>query len=206
MDRRRRGTSPENFKKLDAILCNLAYFWGDQNGLGYHSELGLYRTKTVAATISIHTHTHAHTPILPKTPRISATIKSKFNFKNIFPDIVYNVKIKLTLPKIGGWPPTPPGSVTDSSMESPVHVLMLSIHGLGGPVYTDNRNEKYTNTAYPKTHRLLNSTTIYYIIYLYMLCNFICGLSDVIIKTFSQSVSHLAISPVQPRSRETPSI
>jgi len=27
------------------------------------------------------------------------------------------------------------------------------------------------------------------IIYLYMLCNFICGLSDVIIKTFSQSVS-----------------
>jgi len=44
--------------------------------------------KTVVATISIHTHTH---PTLPKTPRISATIKSKFNFKNIL-DIVYNVK------------------------------------------------------------------------------------------------------------------
>jgi len=28
-----------------------------------------------------------------------------------------------------------------------------------------------------------------YIIYLYVHCNFICGLSDVIIKTFSQSVS-----------------
>jgi len=48
--------------------------------------------KTVAATISIHTHTHAYTPILPKTPRISATIKFKFNCKNIFSDIVYNVK------------------------------------------------------------------------------------------------------------------
>jgi len=45
--------------------------------------------KTVAATISIHTHTY--TPTLPKT-RISATIKSKFNFKNIFSDIVYNVE------------------------------------------------------------------------------------------------------------------
>jgi len=54
--------------------------------------------KTVAATISIHTHTHTP-PILPKTPRISATTKSKFNFKNIFPDIVYNVKDKIDFAK-----------------------------------------------------------------------------------------------------------
>jgi len=47
--------------------------------------------KTVAATISIHTHTHT-SPTLPKTPRISATIKSKFSFKYIFSDIVYNVQ------------------------------------------------------------------------------------------------------------------
>jgi len=35
------GASPENFEKLDAISCNLAYILGDQNGLGYHSKLGL---------------------------------------------------------------------------------------------------------------------------------------------------------------------
>jgi len=29
-------------------------------------------------------HTHAYTPTLSKTPRIAATMKSKFNFKNIF--------------------------------------------------------------------------------------------------------------------------
>jgi len=64
--------------------------------------------KTVAATISIYTHTHTP-PILPKTPRISATIKSKFNFKNIFPDIVYNVKNKIDFAKTGGpgFPPPP---------------------------------------------------------------------------------------------------
>jgi len=45
---------------------------------------------TVATTISIHTHTHT-LPTLPKTHRISATIKSKFNFKNIL-DVVYSVK------------------------------------------------------------------------------------------------------------------
>jgi len=63
--------------------------------------------KTVAATISIHTHTHTP-PILPKTPRISATIKSKFNFQNIFPDIVYNVKNKIDFAKNKGARPRPP--------------------------------------------------------------------------------------------------
>jgi len=40
--------------------------------------------KTVPATISIY----AYTPALAKTHRISATIKSNFNFKNISADIV----------------------------------------------------------------------------------------------------------------------
>jgi len=57
-----------------------------------------------------------HTPpTLPKTPWILATIKSKFNFKNIFSDIVYNVKkINLTLPKIGIWAPQNPPLVRES--------------------------------------------------------------------------------------------
>jgi len=53
--------------------------------------------ETVAATISIHTHTY--TPTLPKTLRITATIKSKFNFKNIFSDIVHNVENKTDFAK-----------------------------------------------------------------------------------------------------------
>jgi len=73
------------------------YFW-DQNGLGYHLKWGLYRTKNSSGH-DFDSHTHAYTPILPKTPRISATIKSKFSFKNIFPDIVYNVKNKIDCQK-----------------------------------------------------------------------------------------------------------
>jgi len=66
--------------------------------------------KTVAATISIHTHTRiGYTPTLPKTPRISATIKSKFNFKNIFQTLIvdlYNVKNKIDFAKkLGGRAP-----------------------------------------------------------------------------------------------------
>jgi len=48
-------------------------------------------------------HTHAYTPTLPKTLRISATIKSKFNLENISSDIVYNVKKnKIDFPKNRG--------------------------------------------------------------------------------------------------------
>jgi len=79
----RQRPSPENFKKLDAISCNLAYIFWDQNGLGYHSKLGLCGTKNSSGH-DFDSHTHAYNPTLPKTPRISATIKSKFNFKNIF--------------------------------------------------------------------------------------------------------------------------
>jgi len=85
------GPPPENFEKLDATSCNLAYIFGIKMASDIIQNWAFAEQKTVAATISIHTH--AHTPsTLPKTPPISATIKSKFNFKNIFSDIVYNVK------------------------------------------------------------------------------------------------------------------
>jgi len=75
--------------------------------------------KTVAATISIHTHRHT-LPTLPKTLRISATIKSKFNFKNIFSDIVYNVENKTDFAKNkgAGAGPRPPGSAPDNMPSS----------------------------------------------------------------------------------------
>jgi len=84
-ERWRRGVwraSPENFEKSDAISCNLAYIFGIRMALNSIQNWAFAEQKTGVATISIHTHTC--TPTLPKTPRISATIKSKFNFKNTF--------------------------------------------------------------------------------------------------------------------------
>jgi len=86
----------------------------------------LQNKKTVAATILkspildnkrfvvqtcgiTQTHKHPHTPPhFPKTPRISATIKSKLNFRNIFSDIVYNVKNKIDFAKNRGPGPLDP--------------------------------------------------------------------------------------------------
>jgi len=62
-----------------------------------------------------HRHTHTYTPTLPKTPRISATIKSKFNFKNIFSDIVYNIKNKIEFAKNRGAGPPGSAPVTENS-------------------------------------------------------------------------------------------
>jgi len=100
----------------------------DQNGLGYHSKWGLCRTKNSNGH-DFDSHTHAYSPTLPKTPRISATIKSKFNLKNIFPDIVYNVKNKIDFAKNRGRgrapsPLDPP--LTSSSLAS----LASSLLGL----------------------------------------------------------------------------
>jgi len=101
------GASPIKFWKIRCdFLQSGIYFW-DQNGLGYHSKLGLCWTKNSSGH-DFDSHTHAYTLTPPKTPRISATIKSKFNFNNIFSDIVYNVKNKLTLPKMEGAPPLDP--------------------------------------------------------------------------------------------------
>jgi len=98
--------SPENFEKLDAISCNMAYIFEIRMASDIIQNGAIAEQKTVAATISIHTHTYTP-PTLPKIPRISATIKSKFNFKNIFSDIVYNVENKIDFAKNGG-PGTPP--------------------------------------------------------------------------------------------------
>jgi len=100
------GASPENFEKLDAISCNLAYIFGIRMASDIIWNWAFAEQKTVAATISIHIHTHTP-PTLPKAPLISATIKSKFNFKNIFSDMVYNVENKIDFAKNrgGGRPP-----------------------------------------------------------------------------------------------------
>jgi len=76
---------------------------------GYHSKLGLCRTKNSRGN-DFDSHTHAYTPTLPKTSPISTTIKSKFNFKNIFSDIVYNVENEIDFAKNRG--PATPGSAT----------------------------------------------------------------------------------------------
>jgi len=107
--------SPENFLKIRCdFMQSGIYFW-DQNGLGCHSKWGLYRTKNSSGH-DFDSHTHAYTLILLKTPRISATIKSKFNFKHNFPDIVYNVKNKIDFVKNRETrAPRPPGSATVST-------------------------------------------------------------------------------------------
>jgi len=69
----------------------------DQNGLGYHSKLGLYRTKNSSGH-DFDSHTHAYTP---------HTSKNSSDFGHYKIQIVYNVKIKLTFPKIGGPEPPP---------------------------------------------------------------------------------------------------
>jgi len=48
--------------------------------------------KTVAATISIHTHTHAYTPHFQKLLGFRPLYNPNSISKNIFSDIVYNVK------------------------------------------------------------------------------------------------------------------
>jgi len=85
-----------------------------------------------------HRHIHTYTPTLPKTPRISATIKSKFNFKNIFSDIVYNVKNKIDFVKnSGGRAPGPPGSATD-------HIMSV--------LFSAHKTESETRQKPPNSH------------------------------------------------------
>jgi len=101
------GPLQKIFLKLDAIFCNLAYIFGIRMASDIIQNGAFAEQKTVAATISIHTHAYTPTPhmvtraavLTPKTPRISATIKYKFNFKNIFSDIVYSVQNKIDFAK-----------------------------------------------------------------------------------------------------------
>jgi len=48
---RRREASTENFKKLDAILCNLAYIFGIRMASDVIKNGAFTEQKTVAATI-----------------------------------------------------------------------------------------------------------------------------------------------------------
>jgi len=52
------GPPPENFEKLDAISCYLAYIFGIRMASDIIQNWVFAEQKTVAATISIHTHTH----------------------------------------------------------------------------------------------------------------------------------------------------
>jgi len=63
---RRRGASPENFEKLDAISCNLAYIFGIRMASDIIQNGAFAEQKTVAATISIYTHICIHPPHFQK--------------------------------------------------------------------------------------------------------------------------------------------
>jgi len=112
------GASPENFEKLDAISYNLAYIFGIRMASDIIQNGAFAEQKTVAATISIHTHTHTHTLTHTHSPHFQKLLgfrplyKPKFNFKNIFSDIVYNVENNIDFAKNRG--PAPPGSVPGS--------------------------------------------------------------------------------------------
>jgi len=54
--------SAENFEKLDAISCNLAYIFGIRMASDIIQNWAFAEQKPVAATISIHTHTRIHPP------------------------------------------------------------------------------------------------------------------------------------------------
>jgi len=52
------GPLPENFEKLDAISCNLAYILGIRMASDIIQNWAFAEQKTVAATTSIHRHMH----------------------------------------------------------------------------------------------------------------------------------------------------
>jgi len=96
---------PENFEKLYAISCNLAYIFGIRMASDIIQNWTFAEQKTAAATISIHTHTRIHTPHFQKLlgfrPLQNPNSISKIV---IFRHCIQCKKIKLTLPKIGGRP------------------------------------------------------------------------------------------------------
>jgi len=89
-----RGASPENFEKLDAISCNLAYIFGIRMASDIIQNGAFAEQKTVAATISIHTHTRIH-PLPFKNSSHFGHYKIQIQFQTFFSDIVYNVENKI---------------------------------------------------------------------------------------------------------------
>jgi len=63
------AASPENFEKLDAISCNLAYIFGIRMASDIIQNWAFAEQRKVVATISIHTHT-GYTPTQPHFPQL----------------------------------------------------------------------------------------------------------------------------------------
>jgi len=85
------GPPPENFEKLDAISCNLAYIFGIRMASDIIQNWAFAEQKTVAATTSIHTHTRIH-PHTSKNSSDFGHCKIQIQFQKYFLDLVYNVK------------------------------------------------------------------------------------------------------------------
>jgi len=94
----RRRPPPENFEKIDAIPCNLAYIFGIRMASDIIPNWAFAEQKTVVATISIHIHPHTS-----KNSSDFVHYKIQIQFqKYFFRHCIQCKKIKLTLPKIGG--------------------------------------------------------------------------------------------------------
>jgi len=106
---RRRGVWGASSRKFWKIRCNFLqsgiYFW-DQNGLGYHSKLGLCLTKNSSGH-DFDSHTHAYTSHTSKNSSDFGHYKIQIKFqKYFFRQCIPCKEIKLTLPKIGGPAPS----------------------------------------------------------------------------------------------------
>jgi len=84
-ERRRRvwGPPSENFEKLDAISCNLAYIFEIRMASNIIQNWAFAEQKTVVATISIHTHTHTP-PTLPKNSSDFGHYRIQIQFQKYF--------------------------------------------------------------------------------------------------------------------------
>jgi len=78
------GSPPENFEKLDAISCNLAYIFEIRMASDIIQSWAFAEEKTVVATISIHTHTRIHPPTLPKNSSDFGHYKIQIQFQKYF--------------------------------------------------------------------------------------------------------------------------
>jgi len=84
------GLPPENFEKLDAISCNLAFIFGIRMASDIIQNWAFAEQKTVTATISIHTHTHTP-PTLPKNSSDFGHYKIQIQFQKYFFQTLYTM-------------------------------------------------------------------------------------------------------------------
>jgi len=103
---RPRGASPENFEKLNAISCNLAYIFEIRMASDIIQN-GAFAEQKISSGHDFDSHTHAYTPHTSKNSSDFGHYKIQIQFQTYFFRHCIQYK-KLTLPKIGG--PAPPGS------------------------------------------------------------------------------------------------